>query len=455
MEELLLRFFIVIDNINHTYQTNVTGTKNINFLMFMIFSFMLLSSIFQFYFIQVIGSYFSLTTFSILLLSPFVIKNINLLTWKPLFLLVLLIIFQILSYFWSSDLKLGLRSVLGFLLFLIVVISSYEITNRYPKKVLFIFLLYFILLVIPIFLVILFRINPSIELAFLHSDIARLFINPNTINGLFDGARNNVLDPEKAGGFFVNGNVAAAFLGINALISYGFAKAYSIKWLKVITLLLILGVIFTGSKAGLILIILLMSFAIILTYFIKNSLTLQKIVISLFFFNLIYFIFLFIGYQFLHSNFTENVIKTTDIRFLIWYYGLSEFFKHPIIGLGFGGWQNGFAKYAIVQGIDTGYPPHNTFLYLWSQSGIFVVIFAIFFIIYILKFGFLLINTLNKELKGLGIAVLGAFLWIFIHGMGTNFGLVGELHMEVILASLLGYSLSRFKSYSKGIYSEE
>lgn len=432
-----------------THRANIRYShKNIYSVFYTIYLFVILFSIFQFYFIHFFSSYISLATISILLLFPLSLKNLRLTKWKPLFLIILIILFQILSYFWSSDLKLGLRSVLGFLLFLIVVISSYEITNRYPKKVLFIFLLYFILLVIPIFLVILFRINPSIELAFLHSDIARLFINPNTINGLFNGVRNNVLDPEKAGGFFVNTNVGAAFLGINALISYGFSKAYSIKWLKVITLLLILGVIFTGSKAGVILIILLMSFAVILSNFIKNSLTLQKIVIYLFFFNLIYFVSLFLGYQFLQSNFTKNVIKTTDIRFLIWNCGLNEFFKHPIMGLGFGGWHEIFSKYAISKGINTGYPPHNTFIYLWAQSGIFTVIFAILFMIYIIKFAFHLIKSNVKELKGLGIAILGAYLWTFIHGMGTNFGLVGELHMEVILAAILGYSYARYKYYN-------
>lgn len=419
-----------------------------NFITYIVFSFVLLSSIFQFYFIQVAGSYFSLTTFSILLLFPLTIKNINLLIWKPFFFLVLVMIVQVFSYLWSIDLKLGLRSVLGFLLFLIVAMSSYEITNKYPKKVLFLFILYFIFLLFPTFLVVLFRINPVIELIFLHSDIAKIFINPNIIDGLFDGVRYNVLDPEKAGGFFVNGNVAAAFLGINALISYSFSKAYSISWLKIITLFLIIGVVFTGSKAGMILIVLLMLSAIIAPKIINHYLTLERTVYTLFFINIAYFLFLFAGHKILQNNFIQHTIDAVNIRTIIWDYGLNEFLKHPINGLGFGGWQHGFSVYAINNDISKGFPPHNTLLYLWAESGIFAVIFALLFIISIIKHGLYLVKTSNKELEGIGVAVLGAFLWTFIHGMGTNFGLVGELHMEVVLATLLGYSLARLKSYT-------
>jgi O-antigen ligase len=129
----------------------------------------------------------------------------------------------------------------------------------------------------------------------------------------------------------------------------------------------------------------------------------------------------------------------------IWNYALESFLDRPFLGEGFGGWQVGFAKYALEHNIVRVFPPHNTFIYLWSQSGIVVVILAIFFILSIIQYAFKLLNSKNRELIGLGIALLGSFLWTFIHGMGTNFGLVGESHMEVILATILGYSYARFK----------
>jgi len=75
--------------------------------------------------------------------------------------------------------------------------------------------------------------------------------------------------------------------------------------------------------------------------------------------------------------------------------------------------------------------------------------------LYVLKHSVNLVMSRNEELIGVGVAVLGAFLWVFIHGMGTNFGLVGELHMEIILAALLGYSLARLESSRKLSTSDE
>ncbi len=415
---------------------------------YVIFAFVLLSSIFQFYFIQISGSYFSLALFSVFLLIPLALKNINLLTWKPFLFLILIMIFQVLSFSWSVDLKLGLRSVLGFVLFLIVVMSAYEITKRYPKKVLDLFLLYFVFILSQAFLVIYFYFNPSDELVFIHSDVVKIFINPNTIKAIFHGTEPHAFGVGSPGGFFVNPNVGAAFLGINALISYGFSKAYSIIWLKAITLILIVGVVFSGSKAGLILIVFLMFLALIVPNFINQFMTLKRVMLILFVISVLFFVLLFLGNGDFQNNFIKNTIRTTDIRISIWNYGLNEFFKHPITGLGFGGWQQGFSEYALGSGIRDGHPPHNTFIYLWVQSGISVVVFAILFIISVLKHGVNLVMTHDTELLGIGIAVLGAFLWTFVHGMGTNFGLVGEIHMEVILAALLGYSLARFESYT-------
>lgn len=410
-----------------------------------LFAFALLSSIFQFYFVQIAGSYFSLALFSVLLLIPWAMKSINLLTWKPLLFLVMVVIFQVLSFSWSVDLKLGLRSVLGIVLFLIVVMSVYEITRKYPERVLYVFLLYFVFVLSQAFLVIYFYFNPSTEWVFIKSELAKVFINPNTISAIFDGSEPHAFGIGSPGGFFVNRNVGAAFLGINALISYGFSKAYSIGWLKVITLILMVGVVFSGSKAGLILIIFLALLALIMSKHIDQFLTLKRAMFVLFVISIFCFILLILWNEVFQSNFINNTVKTTDSRILIWSFGLGEFFKHPIAGLGFGGWQEGFSKYAVENGIREGFPPHNTFIDLWAQSGIFSVIFALLFMLSILKHGFNLIMAQNNELLGIGIAVLAAFLWVFIHGMGTNFGLVGELHMEIILAALLGYSLARLE----------
>ncbi len=412
-----------------------------------IYAFIILSSIFQLYFLHIGKSYISLTTISILLLIPFLFMNLQLLTWKPLFAVSLILIFQIISLLWSIDIKMGFSFILKFVLFILVVIITYILARKNHKIFIYILEIYFLLLLLEVFLVIYFRLHPMIKLGFLHTKIAEIFINPNVIEGLWSGEKNNIFDPNKSGGFFVNANVAAAFLGINTFISYGLSKSYSIKWLNIITFLLVIGILFTGSKAGLILIVLLTLFLNLVYKFIGSHLTMQKVLITLFFIILLYLTLLFSYNYILNNYFAKEITNTTEIRFLIWDCALKQFLYSPLIGLGFGGWHEIFSQYAMSKGISSGYPPHNTLIYLWAQSGIFVVILAIFFMIYVIKFGFRLIKSNVKELKGLGIAVLGAYLWTFIHGMGTNFGLVGELHMEVILAAILGYSYARYKDY--------
>ena len=285
-------------------------------------------------------------------------------------------------------------------------------------------------------------------MAFLHSSFAKILINPNIVDGLFHGTRNNIFDPTKAGGFFTNANVAAAFLGINALISYGFSKAYAISWLKAITLLLILGVFFTGSKAGVLLTILLFALLIITPKIIDRQLTVQRVLIALFFLNVILALALMAMVTLHYSDFVRQSAETIGVRITIWSYGFREFLHHPLMGLGFGGWQRGFAAYAAQIDINPNFPPHNTLIYLWAESGLVTVILALVFMFTILKFSIQLIKSRITDLTMLGIALLGAYSWTFIHGMGTNFGLVGELHMEIVLAALLGYSLSHCKSYS-------
>lgn len=419
-------------------------------ILYLIFALVVFNSIFQLYLIKIGNSYFSINFLSIFLLVPLIFNNLKLLKWKPLFFLCLIIVFSIFSFLWSMNLKFGLKDVVNYLIFLIIVISTYAISIIFPlKKIIRIFNMYFILVLGLVFMIILFRINPIIKIEFLYYPIAKIFINPNIIQGLLDGAiRNNIFDPSKSGGFFVNANVAAAFLGINTFISYGFSKAYSISWLKFITYLYIIGIFFTGSKAGIILVIFL--FIVIKFILINKHLTLEKILYTMFFINVVYILFLLIGYKFLNSNFIHQVEGTLSIRELIWDFGLSEFIKHPLLGLGFGGWSHYFSIYAMEKGVSEGFPPHNTLIFLWSKSGIIVVLFALLFMFYIIKYAFSLIKSQNKELIGLGIALFGAFSWTFIHGMGTNFGLVGESHMEIILAVLLGYSLARFKFYTKG-----
>jgi len=125
-------------------------------------------------------------------------------------------------------------------------------------------------------------------------------------------------------------------------------------------------------------------------------------------------------------------------------YALQAFSECSLLGQGFGGWQAGFPHYAESIGIRTGFPPHNTLICLWSQGGLVAAILGAAFMAYIAMFWFLLVVRSGPSSFGVAIAGGGTFAFAFILGMGTNFGLVGEIHMSPVLASLLamGYVVS-------------
>ena len=96
----------------------------------------------------------------------------------------------------------------------------------------------------------------------------------------------------------------------------------------------------------------------------------------------------------------------------------------------------------------TNMPPHNTLIYLWSQSGILAPIVALIFMFFILHFGLKLIKSQEYELQILGLGLFYSYLWLFIHGMGTNYGLLGDIHILPLMAVYYGFVYARYSHYN-------
>lgn len=117
----------------------------------------------------------------------------------------------------------------------------------------------------------------------------------------------------------------------------------------------------------------------------------------------------------------------------LWIPAYKAFLKNPIKGQGFGNWNQSFENNSSYW---SKLPPHNTLIYLWSQSGFFALIFGLVFMIYVLYFCIKLIKYQNTYFLAKGTMVI--LLWMFIHGLGTNYGLLGERHMLPLISTLLG-----------------
>ncbi|CAG2135791.1 hypothetical protein LMG26411_01144 [Cupriavidus numazuensis] len=368
---------------------------------------------------------------------------------RPLFAIVVLAAIVLLSLLWSSDVRLGLAGFSQIMVFVLTACGCVYQARRDHRWVIRAFTALFCLSVVQMASVIVFRLNPDVKMVFLQSQIAKIFINENVLEALFMEGRNNVFDVVKSGGFgFVNGNAASAFAGLLVMAAIGLASAYRKRSYYIFAFTAFGSIYFTGSKAGLILMLALPIVAFTLIYMRRTGrryrmfLPLAMGLIGVVAFSMYETVGLNSG-----NEFGGAVEDTTEVRLVMWNYAVSAFFGSPILGQGFGGWQEGFAPYANRYGFSQVLPPHNTFIYLWSQSGILAVAVGVWFSAILFKLSIRKYD--DKEARGVAFALGFGFLWLTIQGMGENFGLLGDNHMIPVLAGLLALALVRLKRKTK------
>ena len=403
---------------------------------------------FQFYsLLPIIGIYPSISTVA----SILSVKSINLsqlikFGWVRAFLM--LESFRFVSIFWSPQPMLGIRNLIYEIPFLFIVsafASPDPVFYNAKQKI-----IYYSLLSISAnaILVILFRLFPQIELLFLSSFIAKIFMGTNAIESFLyesDVFSFTTLDPDKAGGFFFNGNVAATFLGIGAMGGWFIGQVQKSFILKCSGILCWCAVFFTGSKAAVMIALILPCLLYMLGLICSNTLTLQKIIVFLCV-SLTFAVSLQIAYMLLSdSAFLHNSSSTLDSRKTIWSYALQAFPSHFFTGLGFGGWSQS-APLLAINGYRSTMPEHSLFLKMWSESGILALLVSIYYWfalpIFLIKY---LILAKGVDVK-IVMAALGSTLWIYFGTLGENYGFVGELHITPIFAMLIGYAVHQISS---------
>lgn len=359
-------------------------------------------------------------------------------------------IIQALSLLWSTDLRLGLRTVAYSIPFFLVAAGAYSLSKKNPRTAFIALSATMVILAFQALMVITFRIYPELEITYLRSSIAGIFSGPNVINSLLDGSeRNNVLDPQKAGGVYVNANIAAAYLGMSSFIAFLLFKIRRSFLLFITALLLWTSTLFTGSKAGIILAI---SLPLVAFYFQvyrsnkKNSrplMLLSTIAATPILVGLAAFSLDNLAEK---SSFAAASIDTASIRLMIWSYAAQAFTESPIFGQGFGGWQRGYETYALATGIPPEFPPHNTLIYLWSQSGIIAAMLGLLFMFHVMRLAYQLTASQQRNTRLLGLTLGMAAGWLFIQGLGENSGHLGDPRQQPILAALVGIAYANVKS---------
>ena len=395
---------------------------------------------------QVAGVPIPLAFWGGLMLWPELVTEFRILVgWKPTLYTLGIILLYTVSLLWSPDRKLGLQPIGYFAQFLIVFAAVVTEGRRDERLIVRLLIATAALSLLEALLVTVGRFSPGMKLSFLLTPVAKWVITPSIINNLFTGEFNGVMDPTKSGGMFVNANVAATFLGIVACTAFGLSLHLRRKWLGVLGGILLAAIVFTGSKAGLILAV---AVPVVALHFISLRYRGWRNRIRMTMAGVVFLgIIGWLGPKAIHvgeassyaelSSFAKKSDTSLSTRLKIWDYGAQAFMRHPFKGQGFGGWQQDFPRYARTVGLSPGLPPQNTIIYLWSQGGVLAALLGLALIYEVVVMGVRQLLNPQAPAFGLSLAMTAAFVWTFVRGMGSNFTLLGDVHMSPILAALL------------------
>jgi O-antigen ligase len=401
-----------------------------------------LTSLFQIYTFPIAGIYLSAALMCWLAAWRFALPDSGLWQWTWMRALLLFNVVGIVSIVWSPNKVLGIRYFIYSLPLLLAAHAIYALTRANPKAARRCVHVLLASTLVEAVLVIIFRLLPNVELAFLRSPVARLFISANSLIALFTTSPNNVLDPDKAGGFFLNANVASAFLGFCAVSAWYIGQADRSVLLRVVAFFNWFAVLLAGSKAALVLALAVPVLVLIVETFSSRQINLKAIIGGLLTASVAFVAVALLWNQSLASRFEHDSLSTLGTRRAIWGFARQAIQTHPFLGLGFGGWDKEFPLYAFMHGVGFNFPPHNSLLIAWTQSGLPGVLAAVCWIaaVYV---GITRAVRMGGAVGQLGLGVGGAFTWYLIQGFGENIGVIGEVHLTPFLGLLLGYMCAR------------
>lgn len=430
---------------------------------FLFWAALILSPI-QVFTVELFGFYPSLSVLSAWALTPVVgialfrLKGAGRLVAA---LLILLLSVQSISLFWSPDLRLGIRTVLYEMVFVNMFIYALLYSDRLKTSFYKATAIFLSVASVQAFAVILFRFFPEVEEAFWGSWFAQVVINPNTLREWDGLAQNNVWDPLKSGGFFNNANIGAVFSGV----CFWFARFVLEKKRSVIAigtgLLFLVAVYCSGSKAAAMILCVLLFVSCCFRG--ERRLNLAFAGLGLLLTLALYVVPTIAIMTEAQSEISKEawaelskteraeIRKTKKARRIkrakakavkkqwqggerkeLWALTSHQIAQRPVLGMGFGGWEVEFEKskdhFNFQEGVM---PPHNTYLYVWLQSGFLAVALIAGFV-----FRFFFVWLRLKPFRGgqsasfLGLGLGCCFLQAGI----ANYYFFGEDHMMPLMA---------------------
>jgi O-antigen ligase len=257
------------------------------------------------------------------------------------------------------------------------------------------------------------------------------------VEGLFGASPNNVLDIDKAGGVFVNGNVASMFMGASAMALLGVWAYQKKRWALAVAIVAFMGTVATGSKTGLGLTILLPLGSVAVYHALRLKVGMVPVAFAI---GLLGCAFEYLrGSSVSTGSLVSSSVSTIEVRNKIWYAAWELFLRHPIAGLGLGGWEQQMPYWRSRLGLPLDYPPHNYIIYSWAQLGLLGAVLVVAFVVTVGVVAQRAVSMSSNDPAALAGAIFfsGAMVWVLLHGMGDNTTIYGDQRSMVLVGAVL------------------
>lgn len=288
-------------------------------------------------------------------------------------------------------------------------------------------------------LVTIFRLQPNQEEAFLRSPAAQLLIGSEKIGNFFAGSPDNVFDPDKSGGLWLNANTASMFLGVSACAFFCVYKRYGNRWFLLTALVAASAVYFTGSKTGLVLLLALPAVAWVAPRLCRPKGRGFLLPVALLAYPAILAI-QGVADALIPPDIAADSSLSLSTRAVIWDVASTLFSQNQVLGLGFGGWGENF--YAFSGGaLGRFFPPHNIIIAAWADYGMGGALMLCAFMAFILIGHIRRMGSSPLPISGAWGWSLAAFAWLWIHGMADAVTFYGDMRTLGVVGLLLGFTL--------------
>ncbi|MBP2436506.1 O-antigen ligase family protein [Microbacterium amylolyticum] len=295
-------------------------------------------------------------------------------------------------------------------------------------------------------LTVIFRLSPDAEYAYLTSRIATIFTEPG-VEEVISGAWPNVMDPDKAGGVFLNGNTASLFFAVTACLFVWTAASKKLVALHIVTAgVSFIAMLATGSKTPYALVLVVPLVALFLVLAVRKPREAIVVASS----GLVLASAAATAVVVVRPGILSQTARTLSERFGLWQMVGDAVPERWFTGFGYGNWREWVVytwdDYFPHMGPQV-WPPHNLFLQAWVDAGLIALALTIALVTLPIVASIRRIAEAHTAplLSAVTVRraiVFAGLVWVLFHGMADTTSFLGDNHTIPFVAILTAVALA-------------